>query len=465
MTPPRIAPWSARTPISRRTLLTAGAITATALAAGCSRSSSSRSENTIKVAYQKTSSFHQLHDLLEKVKPEFEAANKGITIELVPIEAEQDQYFTKLALMNGSPSTAPDVIYEDTFQIRSDAAAGYLLAIDDYAKAWADWDAQYLDTAKEAGLGDDGKLYGIPMTTDTRGIYFNKTIFSQAGLAADWQPTTWEDILTAARAIKSAAPDVTPLNIFVGKAAGEATTMQGFEMLLYGTSSTLYDDAAKKWITGSKGFVDSLTFMKTVYSEGLGPSLDVALDATVGSKMSTELIPQGKVAIAIDGSWLPGTWMSKENAWPEWEQTIGLAKMPTQTGQKPGFTSMSGGWTLAVGSQSANPQAAFDLIAMALNRDNALKYATESSGITLRKDVAEDEAYLSYNPSFEFFSSLVEHTHFRPTTPDYSQISSNIQVACESVASGQATPEQAAATYDEALISLVGKDAVQAANG
>jgi multiple sugar transport system substrate-binding protein len=42
---------------------------------------------------------------------------------MVPIEAEQDQYFTKLALMNGSPDTAPDVIYEDTFQIRSDAAA------------------------------------------------------------------------------------------------------------------------------------------------------------------------------------------------------------------------------------------------------------------------------------------------------------------------------------------------------
>ena len=76
----------------------------------------------------------------------------------------------------------------------------------------------------------------------------------------------------------------------------------------------------------------------------------------------------------------------------------------------------------------------------------------------------EDPAYLGYNPSFEFFSSLVPVTHFRPTTPDYSQISSNIQVACESVVTDQATPEQAAATYDEALTSIVGEQGVQAAH-
>ena len=302
------------------------------------------------------------------------------------------------------------------------------------------------------------------MGTDTRAIYFNKTIFAQAGLPADWQPTTWDEVLDAARTIKSTVPDVYPLNIFVGKAAGEQTTMQGFEMLLYGTKDTLYDTGTQKWVTGSQGFVDSLGFMDTVYSEGLGPTLDIALDASVGNRISTELLPQGKVAMAIDGSWMPGGWISGENAWPQWQETMGLAKMPTQDGGGDGFTSMSGGWTLAVGSQTANAQAAFDFIAIALNRENTLKYDTENSQIAVRQDVAEDPAYLGYNPSFEFFSSLVPVTHFRPTTPDYSQISSNIQVACESVVTDQATPEQAAATYDEALTSIVGEQGVQAAH-
>lgn len=449
-------------PTRRSFLLGAGLATATAVLAGCSGSSGNRSSTTLTVAYQKTATFYQLDDLLQKAKKDFEAVNSEVTIKLSPIEAEQDQYFTKLALMNGSADTAPDIIYEDTFQIRSDAAAGYLMPLDEHVEAWEDW-SQFADSAKEAGVGDDGKTYGVSMGTDTRGIYFNRTVFAQAGLPEDWQPTTWEEILAAARTIKEQVPDVIPLNIYAGKAGGEQTTMQGFEMLLYGTDNVLYDGDAQKWFTKSPGMVDSLTFMDTVYAEGLGPGLDLALDATIGSRVSTSLLPEGSLAIAIDGSWLPGFWLTGDNQWPQWQETIGLAKMPTQTGQGPGFTSMSGGWTLAIGSQCANAEAAFQFISIALNQENSLKYATENAAIAVRSDVAESEEYLNYNPSFEFFASLVEHTHFRPATPDYSQISANIQTACESVITDQATPQEASDTYDAGLIKIVGDDKVQEA--
>ncbi|WP_022878587.1 extracellular solute-binding protein [Microbacterium sp. B19] len=436
--------------------------------AGCSAGGSSAApatesgERTITVAYQKTSAFHQLDDLFQKVKPEFEAANPGVTVKLQPIESEND-YFTKLALMNGSPDTAPDVMYEDSFQIRSDAAAGYLLPLDDYVNGWADW-SQFYDAAKQAGYGDDGKTYGVSMGTDTRAIYFNKQIFAAAGLPADWQPKTWKDIISAAQKIKAAEPDVIPLNIYGGKAAAEQTSMQGLEMLLYGTGSTLYNTDSQKWVTGSAGMTDALQFYKDIYADGVATPLDLALDSTIGSRVSTELLPQGKLAMAIDGSWLPGGWSEGKNAWPAWESTIGLAKMPTQDGGDPGFTSMSGGWTLAVGAQSKHPRTAFDFVAMALNQENTLKYDTENSQIAVRKDVATSDAYLSYNPTFSFFSDLVQYTHFRPTTPDYSQISSALQAATESVITGQATPEDAAATYDDAVTKIVGKNAVEQGN-
>ncbi len=416
---------------------------------------------TLTIAYQKTSSFHQLDDVLQTVKTDFESANPGVTVNLQPIEAEQDQYFTKLALMNGSKDTAPDVIYEDTFQVMSDAAAGYLLPIDDELSSWSDW-SQFSDAAKKAGLGVDGKTYGVSMGTDTRGIYYNKSIFEQAGLPDDWQPSSWDDILSAARTIKEKVPDVSPLSIMSGKAAGEATTMQGFEMLLYGTDSTLYDGDTQKWITGSKGFTDALSFYKTVTDEGLGLPLDVALDANVQSRVSTDLIPNGKVAMAIDGSWLPGGWISGDNAWADWDKTLGFAKMPTQDGGGDKYTSMSGGWLLSVGAQAKDPELAMKFIELALNKDNSLTYDTTNSQIAVRDDVAKDDAYLSYNASFEFFSSLVPYTHFRPATPDYSQISSNIQAAVESVVTGDATPEQAASTYDEGLTTIVGSDGTEA---
>ena len=53
-------------------------------------------------------------------------------------------------------------------------------------------------------------------------------------------------------------------------------------------------------------------------------------------------------------------------------------------------------------------------------------------------------------------------TNFRPATPDYSQISGNIQVAVELVATGAATPEAAAEAYDQGLVGIVGQDKTQA---
>ena len=57
------------------------------------------------------------------------------------------------------------------------------------------------------------------------------------------------------------------------------------------------------------------------------------LDKAVGTRVSTELLPKGKLAIDIDGSWLPYVWMQDSTKWAEWQDTIGLAKMPTQKGQ------------------------------------------------------------------------------------------------------------------------------------
>ena len=109
-------------------LATAGAIAAvtTLVLSGCSGSDAGAESQTIKVAYQKFGPFIALDDHLKRVKKDFEAAHKGMTVELVPIEAQENDYATKLALMNKSAATAPDVMYEDTFRVQSDAEAGYL---------------------------------------------------------------------------------------------------------------------------------------------------------------------------------------------------------------------------------------------------------------------------------------------------------------------------------------------------
>ncbi|OIH97987.1 extracellular solute-binding protein [Curtobacterium sp. MCBA15_001] len=444
----------------KRTRIIAGlaavAVAAVGLA-GCS-SSGSASSDTIKIAYQKFGAFQQLDAQMKTVKAEYEKANPGKKVTLVPIQAQENDYYTKLALMNKAAATAPDVMYEDTFLVKADAQAGYLLPLDKYTAKWKDWD-QFYDNAKQAGQGVDGKTYGIPMGTDTRALWYNKDIFKKVGLPVPWQPKTWDDVLAAAKTIKEKDPGVIPFNIYSGKAQGEASTMQGFEMLLYGadgSGNTLYKD--KKWVTGSKQFEDSLQFVKDVYQGGLGPTPQQALDTNVGTTIAQTWLPKGQLAIDLDGSWQSGTWLKSGTApWSDWSNVMGQAPMPTENGQSPGYNSMSGGWTLAVGKNSKNPQAAFDFISTFLNKDGSMKYDIENSQIAVRKDVSEDSEYDASNPTFKFFSGLVEHTNFRPATSDYSQISNAVQVAMESVMTGQQTPKQAAAAYDDSVVQTVGK--------
>ena len=461
-------PARRRTGGSRRVLAAAIAALLAALMAGalaaCGGGSSSDGAAKITVAYKQFGGNPVYEQMLTAAKAEFEKANPGITVNLQPITASDSDYLTKLELQMRSPRTSPDLVYEDTFQINSDIEAGYLSPLDDRLAAWPDW-SQFSETAKGAGKALDGKTYGIPDGTDTRGIWFSKEIFAKAGLSTDWQPKTWQDILDAARVIKAKVPGVIPFNIYSGKGVGEAASIQGFEMLLYGTGDTLYNLPARKWVLGSKGFTDALQFVKTVYAEQLGPTPAQSLDTSWSYKVSQQLLPKGQLAINLDGSWISHNWLPTDAApWPQWSGVLGTAAMPTQTGQAPGKVSMSGGWTWAIPKNAANPDKAWEFIKMISDRPHQLKWSIDNVQIPVRTDVASDPAYLAANPTNEFFASLVPITHYRPAYALYPRVSSEIQVAMESVMTGTADVPTAVKTYDERVKGIAG-DAVMTATG
>ncbi|TLM86236.1 extracellular solute-binding protein [Pseudarthrobacter sp. NamE2] len=424
----------------------------------CSPGTPDEGTKTLKVAYQKTDSFTALDTMFQAAKQEFEAANQGVTVELQPIEGNDDDYGTKLALALRSPSTAPDVFYEDTFKVRSDVDAGYLLKLDPLLEGWADWE-KYDDAAKAAGKADDGGTYAVPLGTDTRAIWYNKKVLAAAGVSDPWQPRSWQDILDTARKIKTNDPSVIPFNMYAGKGTGEGTVMQGFYELLYGTGSSLYDEESKKWVVGSAGFRDSLAFLRTLYDEGLAVTPAEALDANVWKKVFGEWFPNGKLGATVEGSYAPSFWQEGGSyAWPAYEQEMGVAPFPTQNGEAPGAVSMSGGWTLAVGAETKDPDLAFKFLTTAMNEKNSLAFTVESSQIAVRSDVADDPGYQGANPFVKDVSELVSVTRYRPATSDYPRISAAVQEATEAVITGSRTPEQAAADYDAAVTDIVGAD-------
>lgn len=437
------------------------ALAATLAACGGSGQDEAARSKTLKVSYQLFGGTVAIDEFFKDVERQFERAHPDVTVELVPVAAEGNDYFTKLNLMRGAPATAPDVVYQDTFQINSDVEAGYLLPLDEYVADWQDW-KQY-EGSTDAVRSKDGTIYGVPTGTDTRALWYNKQLLRSSGVELPWRPKDWDEVLAAARAVRKAHPDAIPLNVYAGSAAGEVTSMQGLEMLLYGTDDELYDERSGRWEGATPGLIDSFDFVRTVYSEGLGPRPNDALAPNIQSAVASEMLPNGELAIALDGSWLPIDWGEHgATPWPEWEQELGVAPMPTQHGQDAGSISMSGGWSLAVSQTAPDPELAFEFVSLALNRTNSRTFAIENNQLAIRDDVAQDPKYLRTNPTIGFFSDLIDVTRFRPAFPEYPRVSNGIQTAMESVMTGESTPEQAAREYELEVRDIVGDEAVRA---
>lgn len=416
---------------------------------------------TIEVVYEQqldSTNKVQANFLASMVKG-FEKANPGTTVRLVPVTADENDYYTKIELMMRSSATAPDLVYEDTATLSSDVTSGYLKPLDNDITTWSGWDQ--VSPAAKAAVTTDGKVYGVPDTTDTRGIWYNKQLFAKAGIPVPWQPKTWADVVDAAKLIKAKEPGVIPLNVYTGTASGEQASMQGFEMLLYGTpaaGNALYDASQKKWVVGSQGFRDALQFVHDLYAQGLGPTPEQALGANFADQIGTDLIPHGKLAMDLDGSWTPNNWIaSGPSPWPQWQSVMGEAAMPTQDGQGIGKVSMSGGWAWSIPAKAADPSLAWKFTQYLESEDASTEWNIVESTIPVRKDVAADPRYAKALSTNAFFSSLVPDSFYRPGLPVYPQVSAAIQQAMEAVTSNQSTVAQAAAAYDKAVILAVGK--------
>lgn len=128
----------------------------------------------------------------------FEKANPGIRVnyQLVPFS----QLFQTLEVQLRSPSTAPDVYIVDGPNTPSYAARGLLLPLDRfYTKQEL---ADYLPAGIAQGTYKNA-LYAAPYVSSTQILYYNKTLFREAGItpppADARRPWSWDEVVAAAK--------------------------------------------------------------------------------------------------------------------------------------------------------------------------------------------------------------------------------------------------------------------------
>ena len=462
-----------------RALIAVGA--ALAFAAGCSGSSSGSKPANVNSSDQPKNptlvitandiaggkNSDEANWISKTLIPDFVKAEaaKGITANVTfrPNGVDDSAYKSKLALDLQS-GTGDDVFALDGIWVGEFADAGYLKPLADVAGAQVDsWDGWSQITQSVQALGQyQGKRFGVPNGTDGRVIFYNKKLFAQAGLPADWQPASWQDVYDAAAKLK-ALPGVTPVQWDGGVPMGEATTIQGFLPLLAGAGGTLWDNG--KWIKPGKAFTDALGFYQKIYGGGFGDP--VLQEDAKGRDKSFAEFAANKIGVYAESDYM---WRSVVNPaggtapMARRNTDVGYALIPAETagsgvkGQS--FVSYSGGSDWSINPKTKYPQAAWDFLAFLNSKTETESRIGGAAKITARSDVNTD--VLAADPMLKFVNDKVlPVTSFRPSQAAYNDVSSLVQKAVADVVGGK-SPADAAAAYEKALEGLVGASSVAA---
>lgn len=349
-----------------------------------------------------------------------------------------------------------DVMAFDGFWIPEFFANGLVKPLAEIAgpevHAWSGWE-QIADPI-ESLMMYQGQRFGIPNGTDVRVIFYRTDLFERAGIPVPWQPHSWDDILIAARQLKTAGVPV-PVQLNAGMSMGEATTMQGYFMALLGAGEHMYDFEVQKWIVSSPAILNTLNFYKTLYvDEALGDAtMQLAED---GREQSFVAFGDGEIGMLMEGDFFWRSVLFNEMGVEDRRAFVAWTPMPAMTpgagyrGQDYVTISGGGGWIL--NPNTAHPEIAWQLITHMAEVDAVRAFQLAQPRISFRNDVptAGDTTMTDMADAVRELSTV------RPQLPEYPALSVEVQRMTERVVSGEMTPEEAMAAYAEAVVALVG---------
>ncbi len=410
---------------------------------------------------------NELKWITETIKPAFEKqmTDAGTPVTINPLDNSNITDAKQQLALDLNAGQGADIFSFDGFWLAEFVDGGLLKPLEEVVgPEYADWEgwSQMPESIKTI-LSYDGKIFGVPRGTDARVIWYNKDIIEKAGYDRDtFQPTSWAELLDAARKIKETSPDVTPFQLNAGTAMGEATTLQGYTMALLGAGENVYDFDQQKWIGSSPAILDTLNLYNTIYNtDDLGnPRWQLVKN---GRDLSFEAFSQGKVGMLVEGDYL---WRSilipTGGGFPmaDRDTAVGFAMMPAQ---EPGkgyrgqdFVTVSGGTGFVINPNSKVAKEAWALLNFMYSKDQLLELQKLEPRIRARMDVpVTGDEVMS-----QMVTDVLPLTTIRPPLPDYSKVSEQIQLMTERIVSGEMTPEQAMDAYAKAVTDIVGADNV-----
>ncbi len=338
------------------------------------------------------------------------------------------------AIAGGIP---PDVIRQDRFTIGDWASRGAFLPLDSFLKGqkpgpYAIKESHFYPACwKEAVY--QGHVFAIPSSTDDRALYYNKTLFREAGLNPNKPPQTWGQLYRDSIKLTKLNPDGS------FKSIGFIPNYGNSWLYLYSwqNGGEFMSPNGRTCTINNPYTVGALQFMVKIY-DALGGVTKV--DSFASGFQPNELDPflTGKVAMKIDGDWVLDS-IARYN--PSLDYGVAPAPVPRdrllQIGRFKGhhrFITWSGGFSYAIPRGAKHLKQAWEFIQwmtspaaglvdaraqQAYNRSQGRPYVpTLSANKRVNEEVFKQ--YAPKDPKFReplrFFINLMRVSKFRPVT-------------------------------------------------
>jgi multiple sugar transport system substrate-binding protein len=337
----------------RRALAFVAATLLTASATACSGSNGSPTTTsasltagatgTVTVWYR--SGFSKLFNALAK---DFNATHKGLTVDVVPVP--DTDYVTKLATAMRA-GTAPDLVSLDDVDSEIFIAKQEFLNITEYVDQ-----LPYKNELSPGALRlatENGQYYGVPDFADMSFLWYNKTLFKQAGISGP--PTTFAQVVADAKKIRALGPNTYGLS-FAGDCPGCLTFTVMPNVYAGGTDvlkGTLGAESAT--VAGNQPLAAALQMYQELWDQHLVPAADQTQNGTTW----------GKDFLTGDIGMLPGGYgLVAGSASAALMSQVGIAPLPGPNGS---YSTYDGGANFGIPSGAKNAAGAWAFVQYALS--------------------------------------------------------------------------------------------------
>jgi len=328
---------------------------------------------------------------------DFEAANPGITIELIPTQSGSGPYRDAyIAAAQGGGG--PDALIVDIIWSPQLAAAELALNLDEYA---ADSINDFFPGPVETVMYD-GSVYGVPWYTGALAIFYNKTAFEAAGLPIPTNDWTWDDFDKAVHALSK--DDMYGLGVM----AGYGASYEWFSWLWANGGEVLNADFTKAAFNSPEGIESAKYFLGLVNDPKVVP--EAAKSWKSWDELHTAFVSK-TIAMYMVGDWgiNPVKSMNPDFEW-------GVVAIPKKVRQ----ATVVGGANWIVNPNTKNPDAAYKWVEYITSPDVIFGLLDQYSRIAARS--GGDQKIAADSPEMKVIIDSLAFSRARPPIPNWTTV-------------------------------------------